>query len=86
MGEVARLIRHDLGVASQILKLANSVHCASDRPVSEIGQALAMLGVDTLRSLVLFRGLISNFDSPRPQGLDLEQLWLHSFQVATGVR
>ncbi|MDR3682552.1 MAG: response regulator [Geothrix sp.] len=86
MGEVARLIRRDLGVASQVLKLANSVHCASDRPVSEIGQALAMLGVDTLRSLVLFRGLISSFETPRPQGLDLEQLWLHSFHVATGVR
>jgi len=86
MGEVARLIRRDLGVSSQVLKLANSVHCATDRPVAEIGQALAMLGVDTLRSLVLFRGLISSFESPRPQGLDLEQLWLHSFQVATGVR
>ena len=86
MGEGARLIRRDLGVSSQVLKLANSVHCATDRPVAEIGQALAMLGVDTLRSLVLFRGLISSFESPRPQGLDLEQLWLHSFQVATGVR
>jgi HD-like signal output (HDOD) protein/CheY-like chemotaxis protein len=86
MGEVARLIRSDLGVASQVLKLANSVHCAADRPVSELGQALAMLGIDTLRSVVLFRGLISSFDTTRPQGLDLEQLWLHSFQVATGVR
>lgn len=86
MSEVARLIRRDLGVASQVLKLANSVHCASDRPVTEIGQALAMLGVDSLRALVLFRGLLSDFDSPRPQGLDLEQLWFHSFQVATGVR
>jgi HD-like signal output (HDOD) protein len=86
MGEVARLIRHDLGVASQVLKLANSVHCASGRPVSEIGQALAMLGMDSLKSLVLFRGLISGFDSPRPQGLDLEKLWFHSFQVASGTR
>ena len=86
MGEVARLIRRDLGVASQVLKLANSVHCASDQPVAELGRALAMLGVDSLRSLVLFRGLISGFDTPRPQGLDLEKLWFHSFQVATGVR
>ena len=86
MAEVGRLIRRDLGVASQVLKLANSVHCASDRPVVEIGQAVAMLGVDSLRSLVLFRGLISGFDSPRPQGLDLEKLWFHSFEVATGVR
>lgn len=86
MSEVARLVRRDLGVASQVLKLANSVHCASDRPVLEIGQAVAMLGVDSLRSLVLFRGLISGFDSPSPQGLDLEKLWFHSFQVATGVR
>ena len=86
MGEVARLIRRDLGVASQVLKLANSAHGGADRPVSEIGQAVAMLGVDSLKSLVLFRGLISGFDTPRPQGLDLEKLWFHSFQVATGVR
>ena len=86
MNEVARLIRKDLGVASQVLKLANSVHCASDRPVAELGRAVAMLGVDSLRSLVLFRGLISSMDSPRPQGLDLEKLWFHSFEVATGVR
>jgi HD-like signal output (HDOD) protein len=86
MGEVTRLIQRDLGVASQVLKLANSVHYASDRPVVEIGRALAMLGVDSLRSLVLFRGLISSFDSPRPQGLELEKLWFHSFEVATGVR
>jgi HD-like signal output (HDOD) protein/ActR/RegA family two-component response regulator len=86
MNEVARLIRKDLGVASQVLKLANSVHCASGRPVAEIGQAMAMLGTDSLRSLVLFRGLISSFDTPRPQGLDLEKLWFHSFEVASGVR
>ena len=86
MSEVARLVRRDLGVASQVLKLANSVHCASDRPVAELGQAVAMLGIDSLRSLVLFRGLISGFDNPRPQGLDLEKLWFHSFEVATGAR
>lgn len=86
MGEVAKLIRHDLGMASQILKLANSVHFGSNRTVSEIGQAVAMMGVDSLKSLVLFRGLISGFTNPKPQGLDLEKLWFHSFQVATGVR
>ena len=86
MGDVANLIRRDLGVASQVLKLANSAHSASSRPVTEIGQAVAMLGVDSLRSLVLFRGLISSFKDPRPQGLDLEKLWFHSFEVATGVR
>ncbi|GLH73641.1 two-component system response regulator [Geothrix limicola] len=86
MGEVARLIRRDLGMASQVLKLANSGHFGSNRPVVDIGQALAMLGVDSLKSLVLFRGFISSFESPSPQGLDLEQLWFHSFQVAMGVR
>ena len=45
-----------------------------------------MLGVDSLKALVLFRGLLSGFDTPRPQGLDLEKLWHHSYQVAIGVR
>jgi HD-like signal output (HDOD) protein len=85
MGEVARLVRKDLGVASEVLKLANSVHCGAGRQVSELGQALAMLGMDSLRALVLFRGMISGSEA-HPQGLDLEKLWLHSFDVATGVR
>ena len=86
MADVTALIRRDLGAASQVLKLANSVHCSPDRPVTEIGQAVAMLGVDSLKALVLFRGIIASFDTPQPQGLDLEKLWFHSFQVATGVR
>jgi len=86
MGEVACIIRRDMGVASQVLKLANSVHAAPSRPVVELGQAVAMLGIDSLRALVLFRGLVTGCVSPRPQGLDLEQLWLHSFQVAIGTR
>lgn len=86
MAEVARLIRKDLGIASQVLRLANSAHTASDRPVVELGQAVSMLGVDSLRALVLFRGMLSNFESSRPQGLDLEKLWFHSFEVASGLR
>lgn len=86
MGDIARLIRRDLGVASQVLKLVNTGHFASNRPVAEIGQAVAMLGVDSIRALVLFRGLITSFDTHSLHGLDLEKLWLHSFEVAVGTR
>ncbi|HJW73529.1 MAG TPA: response regulator [Geothrix sp.] len=86
MKDVARLVRKDVAIAAQVLKMANSVHFSSGRTVTELGQAVAMLGVDSLRSLVLFRGVISGFNSPRPAGLDLEQLWLHSFAVAAGTR
>ncbi|WP_306590496.1 response regulator [Geothrix sp. 21YS21S-4] len=85
MGEVARLIRKDVAVAAQVLRSANSVHSASNRPVSELGQAVALLGMDSLRALVLFRGLVSGSEA-KPQGLDLEKLWLHSFEVAAGTR
>jgi HD-like signal output (HDOD) protein len=86
MGEVARLIRRDLGVASQVLKVANSVHSAAARPVVELGQAVARLGLDTLRALVLFKGVVAGADIPRLPGFDLEQLWHHSFEVAMGAR
>lgn len=86
MKDVARLVRKDVAIAAQVLKMANSVHFSAGRTVTELGQAVAMLGVDSLRSLVLFRGVISGFNTPRPAGLDLEQLWLHSFAVAAGTR
>jgi HD-like signal output (HDOD) protein len=84
MAEVSKLIRRDLAVASQVLKLANSVHYASSRPVAEIGQAVVRVGMDSLKALVLFRGLISSFDGHIPKEMDLEKLWHHSFQVAIG--
>jgi HD-like signal output (HDOD) protein len=86
MAEVARLIRRDLGLAAQVLKAANAVHFAVRRPVAELGQALMTLGLDSLRALVLFRGVLSGSELPRLPGFDLEQLWSHSFQVAMGLR
>ena len=85
MAEVSRLVRRDLAVASQVLKLANSVHFAARRPVAEIGQAVVRVGMDSLKALVLFRGLISSFNGHIPKEMDLEKLWFHSFQVAMGV-
>lgn len=82
--EVSKLIRRDLAVASQVLKLANSVHYASSRPVAEIGQAVVRVGMDSLKALVLFGGLISSFNGEIPKEMDLEKLWLHSFHVAIG--
>jgi HD-like signal output (HDOD) protein len=86
MKEVARLVRKDPSMAGQVLKTANSVHFSGGRSVAELGQAVAMLGVDSLRSLVLFRGIVSGFKTPKPAGLDLEQVWFHSFEVAAGTR
>ena len=85
MDEVSRLVRRDLAVASQVLKLANSVHFAARCPVAEIGQAVVRVGMDSLKAMVLFRGLISSFNGHLPKEMDLEKLWFHSFQVAMGV-
>ncbi len=86
MKEVARIVHKDLGIASQVLKLANSAHFSAGRAVADLDMAVALLGVDSLRSLVLFRGVIAECPSARPAGLDLEQLWFHSFKVAVGTR
>jgi HD-like signal output (HDOD) protein len=51
--EIARVILRDLGITSQLLKIANSaLYKHSDRPIMSVAHAIILLGWDMVRNLL----------------------------------
>ena len=86
MNRLTPLFQRDLGIASKLLKLVNSAYFSLERKVTDLGQAVNMLGLETVRTIVLVRGTLQVLRTLNPNGIDLGQLWDHSQQVANGAR
>lgn len=81
--EVGQIIAQDIGMTAQVLKLVNSAFFGLRREVASPVEAVAYLGLDTIKSLVLSIHAFSQFQ-PAPQcGFSLPALWNHSLGVAS---
>lgn len=76
------ILDKDIGLATGLLKLVNSSFFGIPRRVSSTEQAVTLLGLDTVRALVLAHSLFSRFDSRRYPDFGLSGLWDHSLGVA----
>lgn len=82
--DVARLVAEDVGVAAKILQVVNSPLFGILRPVTTMRAAVAVLGVGTIRTLVLATEAVRLFsNSNRAAALAMEQLQAHSLAVAS---
>jgi HD-like signal output (HDOD) protein len=70
----------DQALTAKVLRLANSVRYGGNRKVSSAHDAVVMLGMDALRTLVLASGITGAFKYP--QTFDRKQFWHQSFAVA----
>lgn len=59
---IGSIIEQDPATAARVLHLVNSSAYSSGRTVSNIGQAVALLGLHTVRGLVLMHDLVHVFD------------------------
>jgi putative nucleotidyltransferase with HDIG domain len=81
--EAARVVEQDIAMAAKVLQLANSAYFGRRSPVTRVAEAVAYLGLEALRALVLQAGAFRAFPvGPRIEGFDLEALHLHSTRVA----
>jgi len=80
LAKVGEIISKDIGMTAKILQLVNSAFFGIPRHISSPAQAVSLLGVDTIRPLVLSMKLFSEADGSNiPEQLDLEQLWHQSY-------
>ncbi|MCZ6668353.1 MAG: response regulator [Gammaproteobacteria bacterium] len=79
--KVGRIISRDIGMVAKILKLVNSAYFGLSVTISDPVHAVRLLGLDTIRALVLTHGVFSQFVQIDPQCLSLEQLLQHSLGV-----
>jgi len=77
---IAAKLQLDQALSAKVLRLANSSFYGGTRKISAVNDAVVMLGVDALRTMVAAGGVVSAFKAP--EGFDLRAFWRRSFMVA----
>jgi len=80
---IADLISNDVGLSSAILKIINSPFYGMNRKISEIKQAVMILGLKTINGLVTALLLKSSFQGSAC--ISLERFWDDSLDVANAM-
>ncbi len=79
---VGEIIAKDVGMTAKILQLVNSAFFGVSRHVSSPAQAAVLLGLDTIRALVLSLHIFSQFKGKAFSERDVSALWEHSLTTA----
>jgi HD-like signal output (HDOD) protein len=83
VGEIGGVIGRDIGMTAQVLKLTNSAFFGLRQQLSNAEEAVAYLGISTIKSLVLSIYAFSQFEKAETGSLKIESLWSHSMEVAS---
>jgi len=78
--EIAAKVSEDQTLSLRVLRMVNSAHFGLSRKVSSIEDAVVMMGMDRLKTLVIASGLAGSVNEV--EGLDMQQFWSESFRVA----
>jgi HD-like signal output (HDOD) protein len=81
--DLSRVIGLDPVLMGQVLRLVNSAFCGLRDTVATLPRAIIMLGMNTVKNLVLSSAVMKALGVSRPGALPMEQFWLHS--LCTGV-
>jgi len=76
----------DLALSAKTLRLANSSFYGRSNTVSTISQAIAILGFNSVRTLVTSAAVISHFAACKHASFDFEAFWRHSIGTALCAR
>ncbi|MCM8535816.1 MAG: HDOD domain-containing protein [Lentisphaeraceae bacterium] len=86
--EMLETIKVDPVITGKVLQMINSSYFGLSTTVSDLRQALVMLGSNTVKNLALTSALLNTMKS-KGSGhamLDLDGLWLHSLATAVGAK
>lgn len=83
--DVAELLRSDVGLTAEVLKAANSAFFGRDADLEDVGAAASMLGMDTIRAIVVSREFGRSL-APGATWLDITAFSARSLARATAAR
>lgn len=84
--EFAQPIEADAGLMGQVLKFVNSSYFGFTREISSIQQALALVGVRTIKNFALWSAVFSLVPDPKFGPFELKKLWQDSLRRAVFAR
>lgn len=80
--EVCRVLESDQAIASKVLRLVNSSFFGFSRRVTQMSQAVRLLGYTTIRNAVLAISVFDSFPSKTSKAFDRRAFWLHTIASA----
>ena len=82
--QLSKVISHDPGLTSRVLKLVNSAYYGFPKQISSIQHGIMILGFTTMRGLVLSSSIFKIFapKSDKEMSLDYKKFWKHSLLTA----
>jgi HD-like signal output (HDOD) protein len=80
------IIQQDMGMTAKILKLVNSAFFGLRRSIETPHEAVAYLGIDTIKTLVLANGIFQEGVCFKTRVFTLEDLWQRTLHVASGAK
>src|SRR5580698_5656389 len=84
--EIARIISKDPALSGKILRTVNSSFYGRSQTVSTISHALVILGLQSVKTLVLGFSLVTNLTRSKSKGFNHLRYWRRSIYAATAAR
>src|SRR6476620_9492158 len=86
IAEIARIISKDPALSSKILRTVNSSFYGRSQSVSQVSQALVILGLQSVKTLVLGFSLVGNLTKNKAKGFKHLDYWKRSIYAATAAK
>lgn len=86
LNDIAALVAQDISLSAKVLKVVNSAFYTFPNEVSTIQQAVAILGTNAVRSLVLSFSFLSMERSRKDGGFEYERFWEESLATAVAAK
>ena len=86
ISEIAHVIGRDPALSSKILKTANSSFYARPQSIGTIHHALVILGLQSVKTLVLGFSLVNTFTKTKTRGFNHLEYWKRSIYSATAAK
>jgi len=84
--DIAELVSQDIALSSKILKVSNSAFYSLPQQVGSINQAVSILGINAVRSLVLSFSFLSMKPGREKTRFDFEKFWEKSLASAVAAK
>ena len=82
LSDIAKLVSTDTALSAKILKVSNSAFYSFAQQISSINQAVSILGINAVRSLILSFSFLSMKAGKKKVQFNFEQFWNNSLAGA----
>ncbi len=86
VGQIASLVQQDPALTSKLLRMVNSPLFGMTREVASVQQAMVVLGLRTVKVLVLSFSLVDVLQEDKSGAFDYETYWRRSLTTAAAAR